>query len=97
MLPFGSTVSERKCEACECEKEGLRTDAMHICNQMTTPEPVLTPERRQLLEEVLIYHWRRATDGGCGCGWGDDVRHLGRSWPKHIIEVYEESVKAHEV
>lgn len=45
---------------------------------------------RNVLVEVLIYHWR---DGitGCGCGWAE----LGKSWPEHVATVYEESVVAH--
>ena len=46
-----------------------------------------TPYDRDVLVEVLVYHWPTSTSG-CGCGWGV----LGASHPKHIAEVYEESV-----
>lgn len=44
---------------------------------------------RQILVEVLVYHYRRGIEG-CGCGWAE----LGRSWPEHVATVYEESVRA---
>lgn len=48
----------------------------------------MNPEERNILITILIYHWRRS-DSGCGCGWGDRVEHLGRSWPEHVVEAYE--------
>lgn len=49
----------------------------------------MTPYDREVLVEVLVYHYR---DGirGCGCGWSK----LGASWPEHVADVYEESVRA---
>lgn len=48
---------------------------------------------RKILTDVLIYHYRDKS--GCGCGWGQgQIEHLGRSWPEHIADVYEESVTA---
>jgi 16S rRNA G1207 methylase RsmC len=44
---------------------------------------------REVLVEVIIYHWR-ADIGGCGCGWGV----LGASYAEHVADVYEESVTA---
>lgn len=43
---------------------------------------------RQALVEVLVYHYRVAAGGGCGCGWNV----LGASWPDHIADVYEAAV-----
>lgn len=48
---------------------------------------------RKVLTDVLVYHWRR-DDSGCGCGWGDRIEHLGRSWPEHVVDVYEDSLVA---
>lgn len=53
----------------------------------------LNPQERDVLIGVLVYHWRRA-DSGCGCGWGTRIEHLGRSWPEHVVEVYEEAIAA---
>lgn len=52
----------------------------------------MTEQEREILESVLIYHYRK--DSGCGCGWGRSLEQLGRSWPEHVIEVYEQSLEA---
>jgi len=44
---------------------------------------------RAILVNVLIYHVRTATSG-CPCGWHE----LGRSWPGHVADIYEASVRA---
>lgn len=44
---------------------------------------------REMLIEVLIYHWRKDITS-CGCGWAV----LGRSHPEHVANVYEQSVLA---
>lgn len=51
---------------------------------------VAVPYDRQVLLDVLVYHYR---DGikGCGCGWAE----LGKSWAEHVAGVYEASVAAH--
>jgi hypothetical protein len=46
------------------------------------------PYEREMLVEILIYHWRTNTSG-CGCGWGE----LGKSHPDHIADVYEDSMR----
>ncbi len=46
------------------------------------------PYDRTLLVDILIYHWRTNTSG-CGCGWAE----LGKSWPMHIANIYEESIR----
>lgn len=50
-------------------------------------EPTI-PYDRQSWIDILVYHYRRA-DSGCGCGWAD----LGKSWPEHLVNVYEESIR----
>lgn len=45
---------------------------------------------REVLVEILVYHYRVAPGKGCGCGWDQ----LGGSWPEHVATVYEESVTA---
>lgn len=52
---------------------------------------VMTPAEREVLVEVLIYHWRNGITG-CGCGWSV----LGASYPEHVADVFEESVRARE-
>jgi hypothetical protein len=49
----------------------------------------VTEEEKNILEEILVYHYRKDI-GGCGCGWAE----LGRSHPKHVVSVYEDSLKA---
>ena len=45
---------------------------------------------RDVLIDVLVYHWPTNTSG-CGCGWGV----LGATWhPEHVADVYEASVAA---
>ncbi len=44
---------------------------------------------RGVLIDVLVYHWRRE-NSSCGCGWAE----LGRSHPEHVVNVYEESLRA---
>lgn len=44
---------------------------------------------REVLVQVLIYHWATSTSG-CGCGWAV----LGASHPEHVADVYELSVVA---
>lgn len=39
---------------------------------------------REILVEVLIYHWPTSTSG-CICGWAE----LGHSYPEHVANVYE--------
>lgn len=46
---------------------------------------------RSVLVEILVYHYRKDITG-CGCGWAE----LGKSWPDHIANVYEECVLARE-
>lgn len=41
-----------------------------------------------VMHDVLVYHYRK-NDSSCGCGWAE----LGHSHPKHVIEVYEASVR----
>ncbi len=48
---------------------------------------ILTDKERQILIEVLTYHYRKDSQY-CGCGWGK----LGHSHPEHVVEVFEESV-----
>jgi hypothetical protein len=43
---------------------------------------------REVLVNVLVYHTRNGIQG-CRCGWAE----LGRSWPEHVADVYEESVR----
>lgn len=43
---------------------------------------------REILVNVLIYHWRTNTSG-CGCGWGV----LGASHADHVVEVYEDALR----
>lgn len=43
---------------------------------------------RDVLVDVLVYHYRVAPGKGCGCGWSK----LGLSWADHVADVYEESV-----
>ncbi len=45
------------------------------------------PFDRELMIDMLVYHWRTKTSG-CGCGWAE----LGRSHAKHIVEIYEMSI-----
>lgn len=45
--------------------------------------------RREVLVEVLIYHWRRSISA-CGCGWSV----LGASHAGHVADVYEASAAA---
>jgi hypothetical protein len=42
---------------------------------------------REVLIEVLVYHYRKDMEG-CGCGWAE----LGRSHPEHVADVYQASV-----
>lgn len=44
---------------------------------------------RAVFVDVLVYHWCTNTSG-CGCGWNV----LGASYPEHVADVYEESVRA---
>lgn len=39
---------------------------------------------REVLVEVLVYHWRRDA-ASCGCGWSE----LGRSHAAHVADVFE--------
>lgn len=49
--------------------------------------------RRGPLVETLVYHQRvdgpSPYIGGCACGWGQRPEHLGRSWAKHVADIYE--------
>jgi len=54
-----------------------------------TPVSAVLPYDRDVLINVLIYHYRRDIKG-CGCGWAE----LGKSHPEHVATVYEESVLA---
>lgn len=57
---------------------------------MTTAAPVTPPRYdRAVLVDVLVYHARTETSG-CRCGWGD----LGRSFPEHVADIFEESIRA---
>lgn len=47
---------------------------------------VLIGYDRAVLVEVLVFHYRRGIEG-CGCGWAE----LGRSFPEHVADVYEQS------
>lgn len=49
----------------------------------------MTPEMRQCLVDVLIHHWATPTSG-CTCG---GVK-LGASWPEHVADVFEASMRA---
>lgn len=49
----------------------------------------LTPKAKRILEEVLVYHYR-ADISSCGCGWSE----LGKSHPRHVVQVFEDSLKA---
>lgn len=44
---------------------------------------------REILVEVLIYHWPTNMNG-CHCGWSE----LGKSFTAHVADVYEGSVTA---
>lgn len=44
---------------------------------------------RDVLVDVLVYHYRKDISG-CGCGWAE----LGRMHPKHVADVYEASMAA---
>ena len=43
---------------------------------------------REVLVNVLIYHWR-TNMSGCGCGKGV----LGKSHPDHVVQVYEAALR----
>lgn len=43
---------------------------------------------RKILVEVLVYHSPTKTSG-CWCGWAE----LGKSFPEHVANVYEDSVR----
>ena len=45
---------------------------------------------RKVLVTVLVYHHWTTNTKPCSCGW----RELGRSYPEHIADVYEESIIA---
>jgi hypothetical protein len=49
-----------------------------------SPEP---DKARDVLVEVLIYHYRTKSSG-CGCGWAV----LGHSHPEHVADVYFSSL-----
>ena len=49
----------------------------------------MTPKERAILLSVLTYHWP-TRNNGCTCGWAE----LGRSFPNHQVEVYEQAVEA---
>jgi len=44
---------------------------------------------REVLVEIIIYHWCTNTSG-CGCGWAE----LGQSYAGHVADVYEASMLA---
>lgn len=46
---------------------------------------------REVLVNVLVYHYRNE-NASCGCGWAE----LGCSHPKHVADVYEQSMTARE-
>lgn len=48
-------------------------------------EPLLFD--RELMIEVMVYHWP-TKNSGCHCGWSE----LGRSFPEHVVEVYEHRI-----
>lgn len=50
----------------------------------------MTRYDRDVLVQVLVYHWRTNTSG-CGCGWAE----LGHSHAEHVADVYEQSVAAY--
>ncbi len=50
----------------------------------------MTAYDRQVLVDVLVYHWPTRTSG-CWCGWDE----LGASFPEHVADVYEASVAPH--
>lgn len=43
---------------------------------------------REIMIEVLVYHWPTKSSG-CHCGWAE----LGKSFPEHVVKVYEDSVR----
>lgn len=45
---------------------------------------------RQVLVTVLVFHWKTNTSA---CGGCDEVK-LGESYPEHIADVYERTVRA---
>lgn len=45
----------------------------------------MTAYDREILIDVLIYHYRVRSGGGCGCGWNE----IGKSWPDHVATMYE--------
>jgi hypothetical protein len=55
----------------------------------STPPAVQPTFDRDVLVEVLVYHWPTATSG-CWCGWAE----LGKSFAGHVADVYEASVRA---
>lgn len=56
-------------------------------------EAKLSPVDRALLVSTLTYHQRQSSHA-CSCGWGEDYRQLGRSFPEHQVEVYEQAREA---
>jgi hypothetical protein len=44
---------------------------------------------REILVRVLVYHWP-TRNSGCWCGWAE----LGASFPEHVADVYEMTVRA---
>lgn len=47
------------------------------------------PYDRDVLVDVLVHHWPNRSNG-CECGWSV----LGASYPGHIADVYEASVRS---
>ncbi|MGZ4745626.1 MAG: hypothetical protein ACXVYY_00950 [Oryzihumus sp.] len=51
------------------------------------------PFDRDLLIDLLIYHYRLGPGKGCGCGGVG----LGQSWPAHIADMYEQALWAPDI
>jgi hypothetical protein len=69
----------------------LRVVAGHVERIMAAAEQrgAARAYDREVLVNVFVYHWPTNTSG-CWCGWSV----LGASFPEHVADVYEESVRA---
>lgn len=50
----------------------------------------MTEYNRDILVNVLVYHYRKtdSISSGCGCGWAE----LGKSHSEHVANMYEMAV-----
>ena len=85
----GVTVEIGRCFECPGGRQEPKEAEMR--NKFTMQRRKLMEElihNREILVNVLIYHWRTNTSG-CGCGWGV----LGASHADHVVEVYEDALR----